>query len=237
MARPQVTHVLFDMDGLLLDTESIYTVAQKQILDEYGKEFTWALKSKMMGKKALDAARVLVAETGLEGRLDPEDFLRRREAVLDELFPDAPLMPGAERLLRHLHTHGVPMAVATSSHRRHFDVKTQKHGELFALFDHVLTGDMVASGKPAPEIFQKAAAGFKDGRGPSSSARCLIFEDAPVGVQAAAAAGMPVVLVPDPNLDTSKVERLASAVLRSLEDFVPEEWGLPPYAAKGGGAD
>ncbi|KAI8476765.1 MAG: HAD-like domain-containing protein [Monoraphidium minutum] len=228
MARPQVTHVIFDMDGLLLDTETAYTVAQKEILGKYGVEFTWELKAKMMGKKALDAARVMVEDTGLAGQLDPEDFLRQREAILDRLFPEAPLMPGADRLLRHLHANSVPMAVATSSHARHFEIKTQRHRELFGLFDHILTGDMVANGKPAPDIFLQAAAGFKGGRGPESPARCLVFEDAPVGVQAAVAAGMPVVLVPDPNLDSSEV-RGAAAIIGSLEGFNPEEWGLPPY--------
>ncbi|GBF89701.1 hypothetical protein Rsub_02871 [Raphidocelis subcapitata] len=233
MGYPKVTHCIFDMDGLLLDTEAIYTVAQKEILAKFGKEFTWALKAKMMGKKALDAARVLVAETGLEGVLDPEDFIRQREEILDRLFPDAPMMPGAERLIRHLHASGVPIAVATSSHARHFDIKTRKHRDVFGLFDHIVTGDQVTHGKPAPDIFLVAAGGFGPGRGPASAAHCLVFEDAPVGVEAAVAAGMPAVFVPDPNLDADGVAG-AAAVLPSLEAFDPAEWGLPPYPGSAG---
>lgn len=218
------------MDGLLLDTESIYTVAQQAVLKDFGRDFTFELKAKMMGKKALDAARVCVEELGLQDQLTPEEFLEKREAVLDELFPTAAAMPGAERLVRHLHAAGVPIAVATSSHSRHFELKTQRHADLFALFDHVITGDMVANGKPAPEIFLKAAAAFPPDRAPAAPSACLVFEDAPVGVAAAVAAGMPAVLVPDPRLDVKSVAG-AAAVLRSLEDFVPEQWGLPAMAA------
>jgi pseudouridine-5'-monophosphatase len=234
----------------------------------------------MMGKKAMDAAMVLVEETGLKGVLDPAEFLAAREAILDDLFAAAGTMPGAERLVRHLHAHGVPIAVsaggwvvdgvvclcavllgpppfsplpatqthihthnttinyskqkkvATSSHRRHFDLKTQRHAGLFALFDHVVTGDQVTNGKPAPDIFAAAAAAFPAARAPAAPACCLVFEDAPVGAQAAAAAGMPCVLVPDSNLDKTLVEGCgAAAVITSLEAFVPEEWGLPPYAS------
>jgi hypothetical protein len=69
----------------------------------------------------------------------------QREEILDELFATAPLLPGVERLIRHLHAHGVPMAVATSSHARHYELKTRLHRDLFGLFTHIVTGDMVCS--------------------------------------------------------------------------------------------
>lgn len=93
--------------------------------------------------KALAAAQLLVDELCLEGQLSAEDFLTKREIILDELFATAPLLPGADRLIRHLHATGVPQAVATSSHRRHFDLKTSMHKELFSLFNHIVTGDQV----------------------------------------------------------------------------------------------
>lgn len=71
------THVLFDMDGLLLDTETLYTVAQQQICQRFGREFTWALKAQMMGKKALDAAQMLVDQLGLQGQLTAEEFVQQ----------------------------------------------------------------------------------------------------------------------------------------------------------------
>ena len=95
----------------------------------------------MMGQKAIDAACIFVAELELEGQLTPEEFLEQREGQLDALFPTAALLPGAERLLRHLRAHGVPVALATSSHRRHYELKTTLHADLFrSCFDHIVTG-------------------------------------------------------------------------------------------------
>merc|ERR1719277_2654308 len=145
------------------------------------------MKAKMMGQKALDAAKVLIDDLGLEGRLSPEEFVAEREKLLDKLFADSKLLPGVDRLVRHLHKHQVPMAVATSSHRRHFELKTTRHGELFGLMHHIVTGDQVAKSKPDPEIFLHAARLFEGD--PPEPQRVLVFEDAPNGVQAGRAAG------------------------------------------------
>jgi len=180
-------HVIFDMDGLLLDTESFYTKVQDDYAKKYGKEFTWDLKAKMMGKKALEAARIFVEELELQHMITPEEYLTLRESALDELFPTSTLLPGAEKLLRHLERHNIPFALATSSHRRHFDLKTTKHKDLFSLFHHITTGDAVDNGKPSPDIFLASIRQWEPAPHP---ARCLVFEDAPSGVRAAKAAGM-----------------------------------------------
>lgn len=216
------THVIFDMDGLLLNTEEFYTIAQQEIAAMYGKEFTWALKAKMMGRQALPAARIFVDE--LDIPMTPEELLLKREERLDELFPTCALMPGAERLLLHLKDHGVPFSLATSSHTRHYNLKTEKHREMFNLFDHVTTGDQVREGKPSPEIFLHARGRWNPAPHPSN---CVVFEDAPAGVEAAKAAGMKCVMVPLRGSGITGGN--ADAVLESLEDFVPEKFGLPPF--------
>ncbi|KAI5068295.1 hypothetical protein GOP47_0016640, partial [Adiantum capillus-veneris] len=223
-----ITHVLFDMDGLLLDTEKFYTDVQEKILASYGKTFDWSLKAKMMGKKALEAGKIFVSETGLDGILTPEEFIRQREIMLHSLFPESKLLPGVERLIRHLHTHQVPMAVATSSHKRHTELKTMRHKELFSFMHHMVVGDdiEVKHGKPAPDIFVVAASRFEDV--PDSHKNVLVFEDAPTGVAAARSAGMSVVMVPDPNLDRSLCEG-ADQILGSILDFEPSYWGLPEF--------
>jgi pseudouridine-5'-monophosphatase len=218
-----VTHVIYDMDGLLLDTEPFYTEVTQAIVSRYGRTFDWSVKSRMIGKKAGDSARTLVEALDLP--ITPEEYLREREVMLAELFPKAQPMPGARRLTEHLARNGVPQAVATSSHRRDFELKMTGHREWFASFQCVVLGDdpAVKRGKPAPDIFLAAA-----GRMKAKPERCLVLEDAPSGVEAARAAGMPVVAVPNPNMDTAAFGRV-NQILPSLEFFDPAYWGLPPF--------
>ncbi|XP_044536500.1 pseudouridine-5'-phosphatase-like isoform X2 [Gracilinanus agilis] len=179
--RP-VTHLLFDMDGLLLDTERLYSVIFQEICDCYGKKYTWDVKAMVMG---------------------------------------------VEKLINHLHRHSIPIAVATSSAGLSFEWKTGRHKEFFSLFNHLVLGDDpdVKSGKPEPDLFLTCAKRFS----PAPPAeKCLVFEDAPNGVEAALAAGMQVVMVPDEQLNP-ELTRKATLVLKSLEDFKPELFGLPPY--------
>ena len=213
-AREQtVTHAIFDMDGLLLDTEILYTRVQQQIASRYDQDFTWELKSKMMGLKALEAAQIFVTELGISDRMSAEECLEEREALLDELFPEAEFMPGAVELLDHLKRHGVPCGLATSSHRRHFELKTSRHRDKFQeIFgDYIVTGDLVERGKPHPDIFLDAMNLFTSVPQPGS---CLVFEDAPSGVQAAKRAGMQCVMVPDENLSSEEYTRDADIVIK-----------------------
>lgn len=100
-------------------------------------------------------------------------------------------MPGAHRLLWHLHKHGVPVALATSTSRATFGAKMAGHGDLQSIFACVSCGDEVTNGKPAPDCFKAAAK--KLGLEPTE---CLAIEDAPMGVESAVAAGMRVAVVP-----------------------------------------
>jgi len=218
-----VTAVIYDMDGLLLDTEPFYTRVSQNIAARYGKVFDWSVKSRMMGKLAADSAKIFTESLGVP--MTPEEYLAVRTPMLDELFPQAEPMPGAVRLTQHLHRHGVPQAVATSSYRRQFELKAGRHRSWFSIFECVVIGDdpAIRHGKPAPDIFLLAAE--RMGTHPEA---CLVFEDSPVGIAAARAAGMPVIAVPDPNLGPEDFGA-ADQVLRSLDEFDPAAWGLPPF--------
>ncbi|XP_058119028.1 probable pseudouridine-5'-phosphatase [Anopheles ziemanni] len=223
----KVTHCIFDMDGLLLDTERLYTEVTQSIAEPYGKTYTWEIKQTIMGLQRDEAAEAIVA--ALELPLTPAEYVQISTERINRVMEECQLMPGAERLVRHLHQHQIPIALATSSGADSVEVKTKNHRELFELFGHKVMGSSdaeVKEGKPAPDIFLVAASRFPDQPDPT---QCLVFEDAPNGVTAAIAAGMQAVMVPDPHIEEDQ-RKHATVVLRSLEDFRPEEFGLPAFS-------
>lgn len=215
--------VIFDMDGVLLDTETLYTEATQQIVARFGKTFDWRIKADLIGRPAMESARHLVDALQLPMR--PEDYLAERDAILHTRFAECDAMPGAEKLVRHLHAHQVPIAVATSSSRALFAVKSGGHS-WFRLFNAVVCADdaEVKRGKPAPDIFLAAA-----GRLGVAPAAALVFEDAPAGLQAGLAAGMRVVAVPDAAMDKTRYAG-AEEVLAGFAEFVPGKYGLPRWS-------
>ncbi|MEE8311411.1 MAG: HAD-IA family hydrolase [Candidatus Binatia bacterium] len=219
LERP-VSHAIYDLDGVLLDTEPLYTRVTQAIVGEYGKTFDWSIKKHMIGRPSIESARYLV--NALELPIAPEEYLDLRRDRLNELFLTTPAKPGAERFSRAVQARSVRQAIATSSERVVFEYKRTSHAAWFSMFSVVVTGDdpRVGEGKPAPDIFLVAAAEI--GAAPGD---CVVFEDSPAGVEAALAAGMQVVALPDPELER---ERFAGAdlIIDSFDDLEPADIGL-----------
>jgi len=221
---PNISCLIYDMDGLLLDTEGIYTEVTQQIVGEYGKVFDWSVKEKIIGRRSIQAAEIIVESLDLP--ISPQDYLDSRKDVLLEKFKDTEALPGAKEMTTHFSKLGIPQALATSSSSPMFEAKFEKHKKWFSQFTQIVRGDdpELKEGKPAPDIFLLAAK-----RLGVDPAECLVFEDAPTGTEAALAAGMSVVVVPDPNMDHCHYKN-ASQIISSLKDFDPEYWGLPKFA-------
>jgi len=220
---PNISCLIYDMDGLLLDTEGIYTEVTQQIVGEYGKVFDWSVKEKIIGRRSIQAAEIIVESLDLP--ISPQDYLDSRKDVLLEKFKDTEALPGAKEMTTHFSKLGISQALATSSSSPMFEAKFEKHKKWFSQFAQIVRGDdpELKEGKPAPDIFLLAA-----NRVGVDPAECLVFEDAPTGTEAALAAGMPVVVVPDPNMDHCHFKN-ASQIISSLKDFDPEYWGLPKF--------
>ena len=213
--------VLFDVDGLLLDTEIVYTRVTQAIVSRFGKTFDWSIKANMIGRAETESSRYLVE--ALELPITAEEYLAERNDRLKEGFAKCDAMPGAESLIRHLHDSGIPIAVATSSTRELFEIKISRHRHWFDLFNATVRGDdpEIRQAKPAPDIFLTAAS-----RIDARPEETLVFEDAPSGLTAGIAAGMRVIAIPDPNMEKDRY-RGATLILDNLDQFDPAMFGLP----------
>lgn len=190
-ATPAPAALLWDMDGLLVDSEPLWTVAERELFAGWGLEFTPAAKAAIVGLRMDAAVRVLLDLAGSpaagETPASVADRLLRRMA---ELFrADLPLLPGVLDLLTAARAAGVPQALVSSSYRLLVDaVLAAVPGHPFAV---AVAGDEVRHGKPHPEPYLTAAA-----RLGVDPARCVVLEDTAAGARAGTAAGARVVYCP-----------------------------------------
>jgi HAD superfamily hydrolase (TIGR01509 family) len=194
--------VVFDLDGLLIDTEPIFRECARRLLARRGLEPSIAVLEAMMGQPGPQALEILREHHALA------ESVTELAAECSQLFYDvlgqdpAPLMPGALELLDRLEQKGIPKAMATSSRGQYVRRILEPH-QILHRFAFVLSAEDVSLGKPAPEIYLKAAARF--GHEP---AEMLVLEDSPNGLRAAKAAGARCVVAPH---DLAPRQALASA--------------------------
>jgi HAD superfamily hydrolase (TIGR01509 family) len=180
--------VLFDMDGLLIDTEPIWFDVETQLLAECGATWSPADHAELVGTSSAFASAFLSQRLG--GSLSPQEVADTILVRMAERLSRTPrLQPGARRLVEELDGAGVPRALVSSSARMLVDAVLEGLAPL--TFEVVVTGDDVAHAKPHPEPYL-AAARLLD----VHPAACVVLEDSPTGVASASAAGAMVVAVP-----------------------------------------
>src|SRR4051812_9707549 len=207
MRRRMPAAVIFDNDGLTLDTEHTWTRAEAALYARYGTEFTLDHKREMLGTSGEKSALTMERHLRQPGRGD-ELRVELRDLVHAELDGAgvAP-MPGALELLGALRDAGVPLGLATNSGRE-FATRALRGAGLLDVFHAVVSAEDVERPKPAPDVYLAAAAALG-----ADPAACVALEDSETGVAAARAAGMVVVGVPSfPGIDLSAADLVATSL-------------------------
>jgi HAD superfamily hydrolase (TIGR01509 family) len=204
--------VFFDMDGLLIDSEPIWSIAEAEIMEWLGGPWNLEVKAACLGKRVDESCRNLVAIAG--STRDPAEVVERLLGRMCELYRQhLPWHHGARELVDGLRAAGVPTALVSSSFRVLVDTALHEMGA--HRFDVTIAGDEVTNAKPHPEPYLSAAERL--GVDPR---RCVVFEDSLTGVLAAEAAGCLAVAVPD-VVPVERADR--RPVLDSLAD-VDLDW-------------
>mgnify|MGYP001117550219 CR=1 FL=1 len=193
--------IIFDMDGLMVDTETLYVKVASGIARKKGKRFTLQLKRKMMGRKAIDALKIFKRELGF---LEPiEEIIQEREKTYGRLLSrEIRTMPGLFNLLKRLEKTKIKKAIASSSALKWIQLILKKL-KISKKFDVIVSGDGVKKGKPDPEIYLLTAKKLR-----LKPEECLVLEDNPTGVKAAKRAGMKCIAVPNKFTKNQKFSRV-----------------------------
>jgi HAD superfamily hydrolase (TIGR01509 family) len=206
--------VMFDQDGVLVDSEGAWDTARRAIAAENGGRWEPEATRAMMGMSAPEWSRYMHDSLGVG--LSREEISRRVVERLLAGYADAlPLLPGAVEAVRRVAARW-PVGLASSANREVIDAVLAASG-LAGVFGATVSGEEVAHGKPAPDIYLEAAR-----RLGVDADRCAAVEDSTNGLRAAAAAGMKVVALPNREFPPARdALALASVVLESLDELSP----------------
>jgi HAD superfamily hydrolase (TIGR01509 family) len=214
-AGPRIAAVVFDMDGVLVDSEAVWDDVRRRFTEESGGRWLESAQRDMMGMSSVEWSRYVRDRLGVP--MAPEEIsMAVADRVADRYRDQPPLLPGAVEAVRSLAPEW-PLAVASSSNRHVIDLVLELAG-LDGSFQTTVSSEEIGRGKPTPDVYLEAARRL--GVDPK---RCAAIEDSTNGIRSAHAAGMTVIAVPNRDFppDAGAVG-LATRVLDSLQDLTPD---------------
>jgi len=215
VASTEIAAVVFDLDGVLLDSEAAWVRVKKEFTEETGGHWKEEAQWDMLGMSSIEWSRYMHDELGVP--LPPEQI---SSAVADRLAQQyrerLPLLPGAVEAVRSLARHW-PLGLATSSNRNVIDLVLKEAG-LADAFAATVSSEEVERGKPAPDVYLETARRLR-----VEPAECVAIEDSTNGIRSAHAAEMAVIAVPNRDFPPDpEALGLADLTLDSLEELSPE---------------
>ncbi len=205
--------VIFDLDGVLADSEPWWNEIDAKLLAQYGVRYRGEYHRNVLGVSYRLAVEFFKKAFGLSASAD--ELIQRRGEIATEFFANrVGLFPSAKEVLQELRRMNLRLAVATSSVSASARPFLDRH-QLTAFFDVIVTGDEIEHGKPRPDIYLRAAAKLN-----VAADACLVIEDALAGIAAAKAAKMRVAAIPDRRfVDPHEYEKEADYLLGSLSEI------------------
>jgi beta-phosphoglucomutase-like phosphatase (HAD superfamily) len=209
-----VKAAIFDMDGLLIDSERIIMQACIQAAKAVGITYTQAEFVELIGRSSPDASRMMAEQlNGVENLSKVGEGVERILSARNHVFP---LKSGVVELLQYYQSNNVICSVASSSPIAHIEHRLS-HAGVLDYFSSITSGQEVANGKPSPDIYLLAI-----NRLGISAEECIAFEDSEPGAHAAITAGLKVVVVPDLKQPSDFVKQNSFRVVESLADYLTE---------------
>jgi HAD superfamily hydrolase (TIGR01509 family) len=216
VAPGEIAAVVFDLDGVLLDSEAAWVEVKREFTEENGGHWKESAERDMLGMSSTEWSRYMHDELGVP--VPPEQISSEVAGRLVERYRQRlPLLPGALEAVRALARHW-PLALATSSNRNVIDLVLEE-ADLVDAFEATVSSEEVARGKPAPDVYLDAARQLE-----VDPAACAAIEDSANGIRSAHAAKMPVIAIPNRDFPPEPdALALAAVVLDSLEQLTPEQ--------------
>lgn len=209
----KVELVIFDMDGLIFDTERLSYLSCVEAAKNFGINFDMNIFYKLLGTNYDSCRNTLIKQYG--DKIDVDEYMKEKRKINLSLIKDgAKKKPGLDEILVYLTNKNIKKAVATSSNRE-IALELLEKADVLHYFDYVLCGDEVRKSKPNPEIFLNVTKKLE-----VNPRNCIVLEDSEAGVIAASRGKIRVIMIPDVKEPEKEIEELVYKKLGNLKEVI-----------------